>query len=287
MPKVFPRFGWRRVPVNGYIRELWASRELLANLTMREIKGRYRRTILGQLWSLINPLATMLVYTIVFSFLFRTAPPVGSPSGIESYPLFLLCGLLPWTFFSTTVISSITSVVEGESLIKKVYFPRLNLPLAAAGSAGFTWLIEMGLLAIVLLFFGAWTIPWLPLLLLFMLLQTMLASGIGMMLAILNVHFRDAQHFVAIALQLGLYLTPILYPITLVQQLAADRGHWVVDVFELNPMEHFVAVFRSLLYDNRWPTAADSLWSVGSAVVLFAIGSFVFVRNERSLGRLL
>ena len=166
-------------------------------------------------------------------------------------------------------------------------FPRINLPLAAAGSAGFTWLIEMGLLAIALLFFGAWTIPWLPVLLVFMLLQTMLASGIGMVLAILNVHFRDAQHFVSIALQLGLYLTPILYPITLVQQLAADRGHWVLTAFELNPMEHFVAAFRSLLYDNRWPTSIDSLWCAGSAVVFFVIGSIVFVRNERNLGRLL
>jgi ABC-type polysaccharide/polyol phosphate export permease len=273
--------------MNTYARELWASRELLANLTMRDVKGKYRRTIFGQLWSLINPLATMLVYTVVFSVLFRTLPPVGHPSGIKSYPLFLLCGLLPWTFFSTTVLTSITSVVDGESLIKKVYFPRINLPLAAAGAAGFTWLIEMGLLAIALLLFGAWTLPWLPLVLVFMLLQTLLASGLGMMLAILNVHFRDAQHFVAIALQLGMYLTPILYPFSLVRQLGAARGHWVVDLFELNPMEHFVAAFRSLLYDNTWPTTTDSLWCICSAIALFAIGSLVFVRNERDLGRLL
>ncbi|HEY5230763.1 MAG TPA: ABC transporter permease [Galbitalea sp.] len=270
-----------------YIRELWSTRELLANLTMRDIKGKYRRTIFGQLWSLINPLATMLVYTIVFSVLFRTQPPLGNPSHLNSYPVFLLCGLLPWTFFSNTVMSSIGSLIEGEGLIKKVYFPRLNLPLAAAASAGFTWLIEMGLLSIAVLFFGGWSLPWIPLLLLFMLLEALFASGIGMMLAIANVHFRDMQHFVAIALQLGLYLTPILYPITLVQQLAVNRGHWVVDLFELNPMAHFAAVIRSLLYDNNWPTVQDSLWCVASGVVVFAIGSIVFVRNEKSLGRLL
>lgn len=273
--------------MTSYAREMWSSRELLVNLTMREVKGKYRRTILGQLWSLINPLATVLVYTLVFSVIFRTTPPVGSPSGVKSYALFLLCGLLPWTFFSTTVLTSIGSLVEGEGLIKKVYFPRINLPLAAAASAGFTWLIEMGLLTIVMLLFGSWTLPWIPLLLVFMLLQCLFASGIGMMLAILNVHFRDTQHFAGIALQLGMYLTPILYPITLVQQLAASRGRWVVDVFELNPMAHFVAVFRSLLYDNRWPTVVDSLWCVGAAVVIFVIGSIVFVRNEKSLGRLL
>jgi ABC-type polysaccharide/polyol phosphate export permease len=273
--------------MTSYLREFWASRELLANLTMRDIKGKYRRTIFGQLWSLINPIATMLVYSVVFAVLLRTQPPAGNPSGLNSYPLWLLCGLLPWIFFSKTITDSMGSVVNNAGLISKVYFTRIDLPLAAAGSAGFTWLVEMGVVSVVVLFFGGWSLPWIPVVLIFMVLLTMFASGIGMLLAIANVHFRDMQHFVAIALQLGMYLTPVLYPLTLVQQLASHKGQWVLTVFELNPMAHFTTVFRNLLYDNRWPTVSDDLWCVGCAVLVFALGSFVFIRNEKAFGRLL
>jgi ABC-2 type transport system permease protein len=270
-----------------YVKELWQTRELLENLALRDIRGKYRRTIFGQLWSLINPLATMLVYTIVFAVLFRTQPPPGNPSGLNAYPLWLLCGLLPWTFFSHTLMGCMTSVVDSASLIKKVYFPRLNLPLAVVGSAGFTWLNEMGLLVVIVLIFGGWSLPWVPLLLIFMILLAMFASGLGMMLAIVNVHFRDTQHFVGIALRLGLYLTPIMYPVTIVQELAHKKGEWVLDIFNLNPMAHFATAFRNLLYDNRWPSVQDSLWCVCCAVAVFVIGSLVFVRNEKKLGRLL
>jgi ABC-type polysaccharide/polyol phosphate export permease len=270
-----------------YLKELWATRELLANLTMRDVKGKYRRTIFGQLWSLINPLATMLVYTIVFFVLFRASPPPGNPSGLDAYPLWLLCGLLPWTFFAQTVRACMTSVVGGARLIKKVYFPRMNLPLAEVGANGFTWLIEMGLLVVIVLIFGGWSLPWVPLLVVFMVLLALFAGGIGMLLAVINVHFRDTEHFVAIALRLGQYLTPIVYPITLVQALAAKRGNWILDLFELNPMAHFTEVFRNLLYDNRWPTVSDSLWCLCCAIGVFVIGSIVFIRNERSFGRLL
>src|SRR5690606_18205195 len=108
----------------SYIRELFAARELLGNLTSREIKGKYRRTVLGQLWSLINPLSLMIVYTIVFSFIFRARPAVGDPSGLDIYPLWLLSGLLPWLFFTRVVNGGISTLIGSASLIKKVYFPR-------------------------------------------------------------------------------------------------------------------------------------------------------------------
>jgi ABC-type polysaccharide/polyol phosphate export permease len=117
----------------------------------------------------------------------------------------------------------------------------------------------------------------------FMILLALFAAGIGMLLAILNVHFRDTEHFIGILLRLLLYLTPVLYPISRVQKLVKHHGEWVLDVFRLNPLEHFMAVFRNLLYDNRAPALSDVIWCLASAVVVFIIGSVVFVRNERRL----
>jgi ABC-2 type transport system permease protein len=269
------------------LRELVASRELLANLTMREVKGKYRRTVFGQLWSLINPLATMVVYTIVFSFIFRANPPAGDPSGVDVYPLWLMCGLLPWTFFTRVVTGGMASLTSNGSLIKKVYFPRSALPLSVVGSTGFTWLNEMALLAVALLIFGSFVLPWLPVVLLTMIALAAFSAGIAMLLAIVNVYFRDTQHFVGILLQMWMYFTPIIYPIHLVEAAAADHGQWILDVYRLNPMERFVAVFRSLLYDNRFPDLADSLWCVGWAVVALVAGFLVFTRNEKRLAELL
>jgi ABC-2 type transport system permease protein len=268
----------------AYLRELWSTRELLVNLSMREIKGRYRRTVLGQLWSLVNPLATMVVYTIVFAILFKADPPPGNPSGLDIYPIWLMCGLLPWQFFAHTVNGTLTSVVSSSGLIKKVYFPRMQLPFAKTGALGFTWINEMGLLIVVTLLFGGWVLPWVPLIVVFMVLLAMFAVGIGMMLAILNVHFRDTEHFVAIALRLALYLTPVMYPLTRVSNIADSHNRgWLLTLYEANPMEHFMAVFRNLMYDNRWPAGVDVLWCVVSALVVFAAGFVIFMRNERRL----
>jgi ABC-type polysaccharide/polyol phosphate export permease len=276
----------REVVMLAYIKELWSTRELLANLTMRDVKGKYRRTILGQLWSLINPLGTMLVYTIVFSFLFKAAPHPGDPSGLNIYPLWLMCGLLPWTFFTRVMSGSMTSIVSNANLIKKVYFPRMQLPFAVVGATGFTWLNEMGLIVVVVLICGGWVIPWIPLLLVLMALLALYASGIGMLLAILNTHFRDTEHFVAIGLRMMMYLTPVLYPLSLVESVSKGQP-WILFVYELNPMEHFLTVFRNLLYDNRWPTAVDWIWCFSCALGVFVIGFIVFKHNERRLAVLL
>jgi len=270
-----------------YLRELYASRELLANLVMREVKGKYRRTFFGQLWSLINPLATMLVYTVVFSIIFRARPPVGDPSTLDIYPLWLMCGLLPWLFFNRVVSGGLASITGNASLIKKVYFPRMNLPFAVTGSTAFTWINEMLLLVVVLSIFGAFVLPWIPLLIVYMALLALFATGLGMALAVLTVYFRDAQHFTAIALQMWMYLTPIIYPISLVEDAAQLHGGYLLDLYRLNPMERFVTVFRNLMYDNRLPDISDTLWCVGWAAGMFMIGFLIFKRFEKRLARLL
>jgi ABC-type polysaccharide/polyol phosphate export permease len=271
----------------SYASELLASRELIANLTIREIKGKYRRTVLGQLWSLANPLATMLVYTIVFAFIFQAQPRPGDPSGLDIYPLWLLAGYLPWTFFVRAVTGSIGSVIGSAGLLKKVYFPRAALPISTTASVVVTWGIEMLVLVVAVSIAGAFVLPWLPLVIVFMLLLALFGVGVGMLLAIANVYFRDVQHLTTIALTLWMYLTPIIYPIHLVEGLAERHGEWILTLYRLNPMERFVTVFRNLIYDTRWPAADDVLWCVGWSAIALTVGFLVFRAKDRRLAELL
>lgn len=277
----------------NYLRELLASRELLANLTLREVRGKYKRTILGQLWSLANPLALMLIYSFVFGFIFRSKPDAGDPSGLDTFALWLLCGLLPWMFLSNVINQGMSTLVDNANLIQKVSFNRLVLPLAQVGALGYNWIFEMLVLVVALALVGAFVWPWLILVLVVMLLLAIFASGIALMLSIANVHFRDTQYFVSIALQMWMYLTPIIYPVKIVDAESDKLGGLlgtsvtISDVYRLNPMEHFVAVMRNLLYDNRMPGLGDSLWCVGAAAVSITIGLAVFRRNEKSLAEAL
>jgi ABC-type polysaccharide/polyol phosphate export permease len=275
-----------RIPMTT-ISELVNSRELLLNLTMREVKGKYRRTMFGQIWSLIHPLSTMLVYTIVFGFIFRARIETGDPSGLTIYPLWLMSALLPWQFFVRVVNGAMVSLTSNGSLIKKVYFPRMNLPLASVGATGFTWLLEMGVLTLVLIICGSFVWPYLFFVVLAMVLLAMFAAGFGLLLAIANVYFRDMQHLFGIALQLWMYLSPIIYPITLVETAAAHHGAWIIDLYRLNPMVHYVEVFRNFLYDNRWPELNDSLFCVVFSFAILALGFFAFSRNESKLAEML
>ncbi|GAB2685785.1 ABC transporter permease [Thalassiella azotivora] len=266
-----------------------ASRELLLNLTMREVRGRYKRTLLGNLWSLINPLATMLIYTVVFGLLLRVQVPPGEKTGIDVFALWLLCGLVPWTFFSGGITAGLDSVVGNANLVKKVYFPREVLVGSAVLALGVTFCTEMLVLVVALLLFGSELLVWIPLVLVFMLLLLCFALGLGMLLAVANVYFRDTRHFTTIALQVWFYLTPILYPLPYVRQaeeaLAERLGRSVPleQLWGLNPVEHFVSAFRAMLYDNVAPAADDVLWCVGAAAVSLVVGTWVFRRRAHAL----
>ena len=147
----------------NYLKEVWSSRELLFNLTSREVRGKYKRTVFGQLWSLVNPLALMLIYTFVFGFIFKSKPEPGNPSGLDIFPLWLLCGLLPWTFFSNVVSTSAGSLVANSGLIQKVSFSRVVLPLSTVGASAYNWGFEMIVLLIAISIAGGFALPWIPL----------------------------------------------------------------------------------------------------------------------------
>ncbi|MBC7592029.1 MAG: ABC transporter permease [Salinibacterium sp.] len=277
----------------SFIREVISSRELLVNLTMREVKGKYKRTVFGQLWSLANPLAAMLIYTFVFAFIFRATPDRGDPSGLNVFALWLLCGLLPWTFVAATINSGLGSLIANAGLIQKVHFSRIVLPLSNVAATGYNWLFEMAVLLIALTIAGAFVIPWIPLMLVLMVLLAMFAAGIALMLAVANVHFRDTQNFVTILLQIWMYLTPIIYPLNLIQVQSDRLGpllgtqFTLIEVFKWNPMENFIDVFRQLLYDNRWPDGDTFLICAIWAMASLAVGVWIFRRNERGLAEAL
>jgi lipopolysaccharide transport system permease protein len=277
----------------NYLKEVWASRELLFNLTQREIKGKYKRTVFGQLWSLANPLALMLIYTFVFGVIFNTRPAAGDPSGLNVFALWLLCGLLPWTFFSLVINLGNGSLVANAGLIQKVHFTRIVLPLSTVASTGYNWLFEMAVLVIALSIAGGFVLPWIPLVVVAMLLLAIFATGVALMLSVANVYFRDTQYLLTIVLQIWMYLTPIIYPISLVQKASAGAGGLlgthitVYDIYQLNPMEHFVNLFRQLMYDNRWPDGAEWIVCASCAIVSLVVGLLVFRRNERNLAEAL
>ncbi|WP_315097932.1 ABC transporter permease [uncultured Cellulomonas sp.] len=274
------------------VADLRDSRELLVNLTRREVKGKYKRTLFGQLWSLVNPIAQMLIFTVVFSFIIRMEPDPGDPSGLDVFAVWLMCALLPWTFFTAVVTGGMGALVGNENLIKKVYFPRSALVVASTFAASYQWAIEMAVLAVVLLILGSNLIVWLPMVLVFMVLLACFALGVAFMLSVANVYFRDTQHFVGILIQIWFYLTPIVYPTRLVAEQSESIGPLVgsitvLDLYELNPIGRFAEVFRNLMYDNRWPETGDVLacvvWSLGA----LALGSWVFNRHTERLAEVL
>lgn len=274
------------------VTDLRRSPELLANLTRREIKGKYKRTALGQLWSLANPVASMIIYTLVFSVIIRIPADPGDPSGLDVFAVWLMCGLLPWAFFTNVVTGGMNSLVGNENLIKKVYFPRVTLVASSSLAAVFTWAIEMLVLAVVLVALGADLWLWVPGVLLMMAMLALFATGVAMLLSIANVYFRDTQHFVSILFQAWFYLTPILYPVSLVAEQSDRFGtlfgsFTVFDLYRLNPMERFVEVFRNLLYDNRMPDVDSLLFCVAWTVVALVAGSLVFERNQKKLAEVL
>jgi ABC-type polysaccharide/polyol phosphate export permease len=274
------------------VSELRDSRELLVNLTRREVKGKYKRTALGQLWSLANPIAAMLVYTAVFSFIIRMEPSPGDPSGLDVFALWLMCALLPWTFFTGVVIGGMNSLTGNENLIKKVYFPRSALVVSSAFSGLYTWSTEMVVLVLVLLAFGSALLPWLPLVVVFMAMLACFALGVSLLLSIANVYFRDTQHFVSILFQIWFYLTPIVYPVALVAEQSERIGPLfgdvtLLDLYRLNPMERFSEVFRNLLYDNRLPSMSSMLICLVWTVVALWVGSTVFSRHSKRLAEAL
>jgi ABC-type polysaccharide/polyol phosphate export permease len=277
------------------IAEYRSSRELFANLALRELRSKYKRSFLGWAWSMINPLANTLVYTVVFAYFFHTHPTKGSPSGLTPYAIYLLCALLPWNFFQTGIMSSVGGLIGNGNLIKKTYFPRSLIPGSAVAAALVAHLIEMGvLLAIVLLFGNYYALIYLPFTLLTMMLTAVFALGLGLMFSVLNVYFRDIEHFLGIFFLLWLYGTPIVYPnniiLTRTVNGVADGVRYFPDthiklmsIMKINPMTEMELLMRETLWNGTFPDWLQLLYYAAWAFAALWVGLKVFAHFEPRL----
>ena len=264
-----PRSGWQ--PVN--FRELILYRELLGFLIWRDIKVRYRQTLLGGLWAVLQPLVAMLIFTLVFHRL------AGVNSDGPPYPLFAFAGLAPWMFFATAVQQSSNSLVANRQLVAKVYFPRIFIPLGAIGALLLDLLLSIGLLGLLLIYFH-WPVTaallWLPA---FIVTALLAAAGIGLILAALNVSFRDIKYAVPFVIQMGIFVTPVIYPLRYLP------AHWQI-LIGLNPMTGVILGFRHALLGTAiaWPIVAVSF---SASVGLFVAGLLIFRRMEHQFADVL
>ncbi len=247
--------------------DLWAYREVLYFLIWREVKVRYKQTVFGVAWALLQPLFAMLIFSIFFG---RVA---GIPSDGLPYPLFVYAGLVPWTFFANSVTSSGNSLIMNPNLITKVYFPRMIIPAAAVGAGLIDFTIAFVLLIGLMLFYGtfpAWGIVLLPV---FVVLMTGLAFGVGMWLAALNVKYRDVRYALPFLIQMWMFATPIIYPLSLVP----DQWRWAL---ALNPLTGIVEGYRAALFGGTLDWGMLGI-SAGITLVVFFACAFVFRRMEK------
>jgi lipopolysaccharide transport system permease protein len=251
------------------LRELWAQRELIYFLTWRDVKVRYKQTVFGVAWAIIQPLLTMLVFSLFFGRLAKV-PSEGVP-----YPLFALTALVPWTFFANGLTQSASSVVLSQNLVTKVYFPRLAIPLATVLAGALDFVLAFVLLLVFLIVYGVSpTVSWLGIVP-FSLLAFAATLGVGLWLSALNVLYRDVRYAVPFLAQLWLFATPIAYPSSLL-------GEPWRTVYALNPMVAVVDGFRWALLGTPAPSSASIAASCAVALVILVSGSLFFRRTEQS-----
>ena len=258
-----PAKGWHMLD----LRELWAYRELLWVLTMRDIKVRYKQTVLGVAWAIIQPVTTMVIFSIIFGGLAKI-PSEGHP-----YPVFVYTALLPWTFFANAIGTSGTSLVSSSHLVSKVYFPRLIIPLSSIGVGLIDLAIATVILLLLMLYFGVPFGPGLLMLPVLVLAVVFMALGVGTLLAALTVTYRDFRYVIPFMIQVWLYITPVVYPLSLIP----ESWRWLV---ALNPMTGLVEAFRHAFLGDPF-NVYTSVVSVLVAIAMFILGISYFSKVER------
>lgn len=263
--RIQPSKGW----VSLKLRELWEYRELVYFLIWRDVKVRYKQTVLGAAWAIIQPVFTMIVFSVFFGRLAKM-PSDGIP-----YPIFSFAALVPWNFFAQGLSQSSDSLVGSANLIRKVYFPRLAIPIASVAGGAVDFCIAFGVLILMMFYYGLTptaNILWLPC---FLLLALATSLGVGLWLSAMNVQFRDVKYTVPFIVQFWLFSTPVAYPSSLLQE------PWRT-LYGINPMVGVVEGFRwALLGVNTSPGPMVAV-SAGAAIFLLLTGAYFFRRMEKS-----
>jgi ABC-type polysaccharide/polyol phosphate export permease len=267
-----------------HIQELFTYRNLLRKLVARDLRVRYKNSVLGILWSWLNPLFMMVVYTVVFIFMRRTDNGI-VPS--REFPVFILCALLPWNFFSSAVMGSITSIVSNAPLVKKVYFAREILPLSVVLSNLANFGISLMILVPMLLFFRIRLTAWVLMLPIIAAVQVCLITGIAFFLSTLNVFYRDTRAIMDVVMMAWFFLTPIIYPIDILPRsreilgITLDIHRWTRI---LNPMASLVAAYRDVLYYGRLVGLDFLARTALTSFAVLVIGYAVFFKFSPRFG---
>ena len=258
-----PRPGW--IAVNW--RELYAFRELLYFLSLRDVKVRYKQTSLGVAWAVLQPLATMLIFTVIYAVFLKV------PSDDVPYPVFVFAGLIPWQFFSSGLTIASQCLINQQQFLTKIYFPRIFIPTASVAAFLVDMVISFVIYAGLLLYYGfmpSWQVIFVPLL---VLLTVVLTLGVGIFLSAVTVVYRDAKHMVPFLLQFLMYASPVVYPVSIVPK----RYQWVLG---LNPLCGLIDGFRSAILGTPWNFITLGL-SVLLSTGMLVFSLFYFRRTER------
>ena len=255
------------------MRETWEHRDIIRNLTERDLKAKYKKSLLGWIWSLLNPLATLLIYTIVFGTFLKVEPPVAGNGDLQSFALYLFAALVMWNFFNAVVNGSMGAMTSAGALMRKVYLPPECIVFSVIGAAVLQTLVEGGILAVIMVILGNSS----PTFLLFPVLLAMLvlfAAGVSMVASLMNVYYRDVGYLVAIAMNFLFYATPIVYTLSIVPEDV--HGIPARDIIEANPLTQFVMAARDIFYELQVPSLDRWAYIVAWTVGAFVIGWWIF-----------
>ena len=262
------------------VTRVFASREMLWNLTLRELRTKYRRSVLGWAWSMLNPLANVAIYFFVFGVLFNATAPRGFNSPVEGFAWFLLCALLPWNYFANINNMGLGSMAANSGLVRRVAFPREILVFSNVLHATVQFAIEIAILVVILALVGSPLYAYLPVMLVSAILLGLFGSGLALALSALAVYFRDLAYLWGILLQVWFFATPIVYDPELIDREAPG---WSQPILHANPLNLAAEIFRDCLYHAQWPNWASVGYLALYAVGGLSVGWWIFRRLDRRL----
>ena len=267
-----------------HLKELYEYREMIFSLVRKDLRGRYKGSVLGFLWTFINPLLQLVVYTIVFSVIMRAS--------YEQYYLFLFVALVPWMFFSSSVTDGASSILREKDMVKKIYFPREVLPIATVTSAFvnmiLTFIVVFGVVIIAGRGIHIHAMLCLPIVMIVeyilylpvvMIVEYILCLGIALIVSSITVYLRDLQYILGIFVMALQYLTPVMYGVDMVENSGA--GYWLVFLFNLNPMTPIIRIYRQIIYYGEVPELHSLLLALIVGIVFIVIGEVMFKKLQK------
>ena len=249
------------------IKELYDYRQMIFSLVKKDLRGRYKGSVLGFMWTFISPLLQLIIYTLVFQHFLK--------SGIDRYYLHLFVALIPWIFFSSSITVGAASIISQKDLVKKIYFPRMVIPISYVTSCFVNMLLCFIVIFAVIIVTGAGinfiAVLTLPVI---MIVEYIFALGMAMLASAVTVYFRDLEHILGIVSMAWMYLTPVVYPKSMIPEK-------YVPIFDLNPMTHIINCYRTVLYEKKIPDLSTLLLAASLGVFFLIFGAVVFNKLQR------